>query len=730
MIHRKESTLGPLPNERGPWMRFVGLLPLLLSITFTALALVPELRPLPSLNDDAFHFLLVQGAEAAWSHGENIVDFWSPYLELGFPQFLYYQHLPHLAVALIHRLLPWQVELITVFNAVRYVLLVGFPLTVYWSLRKLGFSQSGSLVAAACAPLFSGGFSFGFAYDSYIWRGLGMYTQLWAMHLSLLSLALLSDYLDRGRGRLGAIAALSALILSHLVYAYMMAISAAILLVVGLNRGNARQRLMRFALVWGVAALVTSYLWLPFILDKTYLSASPYVPQWKYDSLGAGVILRRLATGALLDHGRPPVITALMAMGLVAAWRSRTRQARLAAVFFVVWMLFYFGRATWGPLADLLPMHRGLIMHRFIGSVDMAVLMLIALAGDWLGTLASRWKPNWPATFPLLTIAVMLPALVERSAFFYWNGVLMDRSQSALAADAGARAMIDRLKDLPPGRTFAGLRKDWGKAMKLGDLAFSDLLTLNRIPAVSPPYQSLSLNSDLLWDFNYRNQSDYMLFNVRYVVAPATQAMPGFLKALESSGRYRLYEAESGGYFTLGRSDVAFLGGQPDFLPAIRAWHWSRLPALHEFPAVGLDGAVSVPNDLPSHPLSGAARILRSLAVPAMPKGAVLEQSTGPQRYAATVQAEEAATLILKVTYHPNWHARVDGVATETMMVMPSYIGIRLPPGRHRVVIEYSSDPRRNLLLLIGLAVLLLGTAVACYKKCLCRSSPDRPASR
>ncbi len=694
--------------------RLLAWAPLLVALLLSAVMLLPELRPIANLNDDAFHFLLVQGAAGATSSGANPFDFWSPVLELGFPQFLYYQHLPHLSIVLIHRLLFEQLSLITVFNLVRYLLLVGFPLTVFWSLRKLNFSHAGAVTAAALAPLFSGNFGYGFEYDSYLWRGFGMYTQLWAMHLSLISLALLGDYLDRGKSRLPTVAVLSALILSHLVYAYMMAISAAVLFTVGLTRSNARVRTLRFGLAWTLAALVTCYFWLPFILSKVYLGASPYLQRWKYDSFGALAILQRLASGDLFDHGRLPVITALVALGLLATALTRSRQAALASALFVTWLLLYFGRVTWGSLLDLLPMHEGLIMHRFIGSVDLAALLLIAVAGDWLWQFCGRWQPErQTSVFVLLTLLLMLPALVERHGFYHLNDVFLDRSALAVDQDEGAATIIERLRTLPPGRTFAGLRTDWGKDMKFGDLAFSDLLTLNKIPAVSAPYQSLSLNADLLWDFNYRNHDDYVLFNVRYVVAPSLEPMPDFLKALESAGRYTLYEAASGGYFALGRSDLAFKGKQSELLPAARAWHRSALSAAGEFPRVVLKGMQTPPSDLVARPLADAPRQLNAFTVPLLPAGSIATQSADSQRYSASVQLQEAATLILKVSYHPNWQVTVDGAVAPTLMLLPSYIGIRLAPGSHQVVVAYRSQTSRMLLMLFGCAVLVLVVVVA-----------------
>ena len=120
-------------DSPGEWTSVVLLFLVLIPIALTAIALFREVSlPVPSLNDDAAHFLLVQRASEALAAGENPFDHWAPELELGFPQFFYYQHLPHLAVVLLHRLLLKRVDLLTLFNLVRYLLLVGFPPTVYW----------------------------------------------------------------------------------------------------------------------------------------------------------------------------------------------------------------------------------------------------------------------------------------------------------------------------------------------------------------------------------------------------------------------------------------------------------------------------------------------------------------------------------------------------------------------------------------------------------------------
>src|SRR5262249_30042941 len=158
-----------------------------------------------------------------------------PELELGFPWFFYYQHLPHLTVVGLHRLFFQRQDLLTIFNALRYALLVTFPIVVCWSMRTMQFSRVAAAAGATAASLFSTNGPYGFDYGSYVWRGFGMYTQLWAMPLSMIALACMDRLIDRGKGHITAVAAFTVLALSHLIYAYMMAITGIVLLLVGVR---------------------------------------------------------------------------------------------------------------------------------------------------------------------------------------------------------------------------------------------------------------------------------------------------------------------------------------------------------------------------------------------------------------------------------------------------------------------------------------------------------------
>ena len=245
------------------------------------------------------------------------------------------------------------------------------------------------------APLLSAGNKFGFEYDSYVWRGFGMYTQLWAMHLTFLSLACVHRTLRDGKGYFASVLVLSALVLSHVIYAFIVALTLVFVLVAGMTRANARERVVRLALIGAPALIITSYFWLPFILNGAYHTTSPYMQDWKYDSFGAPKILGWLAKGELLDYNRLPVITAFGALGvLVALWTAQPPGLAALAVF-GFWLVAYFGRPTLGPVADLLSFNGRLWMHRYIGPMQLGAIMLVAVAAGGLWTGLHRLSHAW-----------------------------------------------------------------------------------------------------------------------------------------------------------------------------------------------------------------------------------------------------------------------------------------------------------------------------------------------
>jgi len=664
---------------------------------FNAISLLPELTSIPNVNDDAAHELLVLRANEAIDRGEDPVDFWAPDLELGFPQFVYYQHLPHLAVVAIDRILLERVDIVLVFNLVRYLLLVGLPLTVFWSMRTIGFSAVSSAIGAAASSLLASGGLYGFDYDSYVWRGYGVFTQLFAMHGSFIVFALLHRLVTRGRGYAAAVIGLAALILTHLLYAYMMAISSLLLVLAG-GRPMVAARFVRLALVGAAAAVIASYMIVPAALTSQYLEVSPYLQGYKYDSFGARAILELLVSGQLLDYGRLPVFTALLGIGIIAAIVTRARPALLAVGLFAVWLILYFGRPTLGPLADLLPFHQILFFHRFIGGVHLAAILLIGFGGAWLWELIRPWRHS--GRFVLTAAAVALafvPALQERGAYYTLNATWMQQTKAAIDRDTDAGAILSTLASLPRGRVYAGLRTDWADELDFGipfrSVRMYNLLAFHEIPALTQPYQGLSLNADLAFDFDPTNEADYRVFGVTYVIAPTTRQLPDFLRTIRRTPLYTLYAAPASAAARYAAvTDTVRAPTQIELFSIMRRWLHGTAPDTHVLAI-----------DYPAAP-AGSTGVSR----PGCSDGGTIESdNVAPSRVEAVVRCASAATLVLNMTYHPNWQVTVDGTAVDTYMVSPSMIGLDVPAGRHTVVAEYRSTPMKAPLLALGGIVLL-----------------------
>ncbi|MCU0506209.1 MAG: YfhO family protein, partial [Chloroflexi bacterium] len=688
----------PLPTLADPGRigRAVLFLLVAIPVLANAVALLPELTTgAPSMNDDAFQYLMVQAADRALTSGANVVDFWMPHLELGFPQFLYYQHLPHLVVVAAGRALVGAVDLLTVFDLARYLLLVGFPLVVFWSMRRMGFSLVAAAVAAAAASLLSGDARYGFEFDSYVWRGLGMFTQLWAMNLAFISLACVYRVLQRGSGYAPALLALTALVLSHLVYAYMMAITLAVVLLVGSRARSFLPRLTRLGILGAIVVAATAYMWLPFVQTSRYLSASAYLEEWKYDSFGAPEILRWLLSGDLLDHGRLPVLTALLAVGIVAALVSRTRLAWTALAGFAVWLVLYFGRPTLGSLVDLFPFSDGLLFHRFIGGVDLFAIVLMGIGGAWAWTLAARIRRPWyPVAWAAVIVLLLAPAIAERVAYYGDNGRWIRETRAALDADPDLGSILDTLaaeQERTGGRAYAGLRSNWGSSALVGPYVhLYDMLAFRAIPAVSPPYQSLSLNADFIWDFRDGDRAQYDLFDVRYVLTPSSFSVPDFYASVRTAGAWSLWRVPTSAAAYVAVTDRRQAPTQRALFDANLAWLRSADPAAGR--VIRWDYMQPAGPPAPTPGCEGG--------------GTVHAERVVQDAISVEVECAGAATLEIRATYHPNWRVFVDGVQAPAYMVSPSYIGVDLPAGRHRVDAVYRATPTKSPLIAIGILVI------------------------
>ncbi len=685
------------------WPMLLVIIPVLCN----AVWLWPELVGAPSQADTAFHALMIERASEALASGRSPVDFWIPQLEFGFPQFLYYQHLPHLFVVGVHRALGGSVELLTIFHAVRWLLLVTFPLTVYWSARRLGWTSREAAVAGAAASLLSGDARFGFEYNSYVWRGFGMYTQLWAMHLSFVSLALLHRLLREGKGYASTIGCLAALALSQLLYAYMAAITALIVLATGASARQMVLRATRLAVAGAASIAMTLYMVVPFLQSKPFLSTFPAMP----GATGVKAYEANFFSTDILDHERLPVLTLLLLLGvgvaIVFAVKLRDQRARLALAGFVVWALLCFAGDKLGPVSLLLGTYGADVKYRFIGAMEMFAILLMGLGGGWLWDRLAGWRaarvvaPGMRRYTPALlgAAAVLLwltPAFLERAAFYSTNTRWIRETAAAIENDADLNGVLTMLADAPAGRTYAGRPDNFSNAMMVGPvLRVTDVIKARAMPGLVPPYQGLSLNTEMVWQFDDSEPSQYDLFDVRQVIVPADAKVPPFYQPFVQTTRYHAYRvATSGTTRWIAADDRRTATSQLALLRGNLGWLESDLPAAR----------VHVRWDYPSPPAGGATTTSTQRCVDI---GQSFDSFAGVDSIVVDVRCTEAGVLLFKTSYHPNWRVEADGMRVESFMVSPAFLAAAIPAGAQRVQAVYTVTRAKHALLAFGVLVLI-----------------------
>ncbi len=568
-----------------------------------------------------------------------------------------------------------------------------------------------ALLAGLTASLLATNYLFGFDYGSYVWRGSGMYTQLWGMFILPPALAESYIALRTGRGYVRAVALLAVTLLCHLVLGYVALISLAAFAIVQCVAGlGVWTTVRRLGLLLLLLAGATAYFWVPYWLDRTYMNRSFWEEAFKYDSFGHQWVLGALVKGELFDFGRFPVLTLLAGLGLMQClWRWREDRYRIPVALSVLWLLLYFGRPTWGPLLDLLPLNRDLHFHRLIAGLHLGgiYLMGIGLAWPWQWALARR-KWAYLAAATGLTALLLLPAYAERREYLVQNTRWLADSQTALAAEEqDLTALVDALRKLPPGRVYAGLGNNWGRQYAIGSVPMYALLNGAGFDMLGYAYHALSLNADVQLIFDEEAKGQYDLFNVRYVVAPQEHPTAAFTKLTAQFGRHCLYQVTTSGYFDLVDTDVAFTGVKEQFYPAASAWLDSGSPAAKQHPAILFEPIPELA--LSQLPLSQASQIVSQLIPPPdEPRGQIRSETVGMGSYQAAVEATRPSTLMLKATYHPGWRATVDGQEARPFMVMPSYVGVTIGPGAHQIHLAYQPRPLRGCLMIAGALLLVL----------------------
>jgi hypothetical protein len=179
----------------------------------------PEIRGVSTRSDLTVHRTMIDWAVGRLEAGESPIDGWFPRIGLGFPMMHHYQSMPHLLTSL----LAW---VIGVGNATRwttFVLVGTWPVAVYIGSRLLRLSVGTAIVAAALAPMVASYSSYGFEHSSYVWRGLGLWAQQWAMWMFPIAMGFAWRAITERRSFAAAAATTAFVMCAHLQTGYLLA---------------------------------------------------------------------------------------------------------------------------------------------------------------------------------------------------------------------------------------------------------------------------------------------------------------------------------------------------------------------------------------------------------------------------------------------------------------------------------------------------------------------------
>lgn len=688
-----------------PWRREApGLGLLLLAVGFTAWFGAPEYRinQLPD-NDLAFHFTAIERLDESFARGEPFLDPWVSEWALGYPMWTSYQPLAHVAGVAVLRIFRGWAKPISLFSAFYYFLLFTLPVSVYLGARLLGLPPPAAglaaiLVYAPSATGMPGGYGIG--YGSVLFRGIGLYTQLFALHMLAISLGMTARALDQGSRLFRILAAvmLAATGLSHIIFGYAAFVSAGALAVFG-PAGERGRRLARLVTIVLPALLLLAWFVVPMWLHRDVINHSRFEDARKWDSYGAPFILKALFTGDLLDFGRLPALSILLGIGAAGAafCYSRATARRLMALT-VLWLALFFGRATWGHLVVLFGVPADLHMHRLEAVFELSAILLgcygLAQVAAWLASLNRLYVWGLIAT----VAAYVTVAAVERAAFLKQDAAWGDENLAAYAAErTDIEATIADVKSIlaeRPGRVSAGMHNT--AQFKVGSMPFFMFLSLDHIDHTSFLYHSMSRSSDPLLVRDENSAVDDIAYGIRAVVAPSTQRMPAYLIPRGVHGRFAVYESsQHEGYFGLARMGGHYNGPSSTQYDVNVAWLNSKMPG--NGAVVSLD-----PRDSGGPEISHGAPVPDAAPRPGDPQGEILSESKTGEVYRARVETSGPAYADVKITWNPALAATVDGRPAPVIQVTPGFGAVPVPAGLHDVEVSYQPGPLRPILLLLG----------------------------
>ena len=471
------------------------------------------------------------------------------------------------------------------------------------------------------------------------------------------------------------------------------------------------KRLGRAAIVGIGGLLIISWVMVPLLMDSKFSTASLYIRNTFWvDSYGARKVLGWLFSGQLFDGSTPsrlPVVSVLVALGAIiciSRWRSDER-ARALLCALALGLVLFSGRPTFGPLTDLIPGSKDLLLHRFIAGVHMAGVLLAGVGVGWIAGVARRLVPRFEqlpqrigvsAAVVGVAVLALAPAWSERVTFDDFGRQWLNTQRAADAQEgASMDALIAEAKALGPGRIFAGASGGSSYSDRIYSVPIYNYLLSDDADAIGFYLRTTSVSEDVETLFDASNPVDYDIFNVRYVIWPADRRTMVPAKFIDTKGGHSLWRVPTSGYLEVVDALPPITADRTNLAEHVKSWLKSPLPGDGKFPTIAFGGAAGAPATLPpAGPVLG-------------PAGNVDSESDSLQDgvVSGEVTLNRPAMVMLKASFDPRWTVEVDGVQLAPQMVAPSFVGREVPAGSHTVVFRYQPFPRYDVLFALGALV-------------------------
>lgn len=735
-------------------------------------------------NDNAFQYGLIDRTNQIWDYASRVcpkaitypfchlsllTDHWVPNWAEGYNLPYYYSHIPQILIVGSYRLFHLPIPLFQYYHVIIYVLLCLFPLSLFLAFRIMSFPWLTAGLAALLASLISTDGLYGIDQASFLWRGWGLSSQLFALFwfpLVVASAVRYSQAADRLRFVLPVILFLVLATAGHLGIGMMAFMAVAVILLspalVSLLRQQAQKQVLQ-ELVTGLkktlystvpALFVLSYWIVPAFLENNFHNTSLWDPVWKFNSFGAVEVITKLVSGDLFDFGRLPIYTFLVIIGCFAAL-LKTQDDRDHAPFsflFFFFLVLFFGRTTWGGLIDLVPGMSEFHGHRFIVGLHLAGLFLAPIGCMWLITGISRiicrifHIHNHTLVdmmgYCFVVIFIFLTLVPQIISYAKYNDTLIaEANEQYKVAKPDSDVLISTLQALQkekPGRVYA-LRGNEGKNFRIASTPYYMYLSTYGIPTVLWLPETWSPNSDTEQFFSEDNPSHYALYNIRYVVTPKDGKTPQpFWKPLQQTNSWMLYEVQTDGYIAAGTAPSVVYSSKNAFINLVHLWIQSAYPDRQVFPELQLtkpaaqgshinlpwfwmlDAVTYRTPDAKQHSLAAEPPVYVNPA-DELPMRITEQTDDADMRFSATVEVTApcpACIVVLRETFHPSWTATVNGKRVTPIIVFPFFTAIRLEtPGAYTIMYSYAPTAAKMLLFVFGVLCSISALLHGVYRK-------------